>query len=189
MHTIEPYYNWRHLYQASEDHRSPFYGYFNSEVYFTDSIYDHVIHPQWDSIGCETLYLKVLFVDYATGYCIIEFLGEWNDAVHNDIMRLKRDFVDELIPQGIDKYILIGENILNFHADIPDYYDEWLEEVPEGWMAFINLRPHVIQELSQYGLDAYFVLGGTLDDLSWRTSTPKKLYEKGNKVVGRRLGY
>jgi len=189
MHTIEPYYNWRHLYQASEDPRSPLYGYFNSEVYFTDSIYDHVIHPQWDSIGCETLYLKVLFVDYITGYCIIEFLGEWNDAVHNDIMRIKRDFLDELIPQGIDKYILIGENILNFHADIPDYYDEWLEEVPEGWMAFINLRPHVIQELNQYGLDAYFVLGGTLDDLTWRTDSPKKLYEQVQKVVGRRLGY
>ena len=29
-------------------------------------------------------------------------------------------------------------------------------------MAFINLRPHVIQELNQYGLDAYFLLGGTL---------------------------
>jgi hypothetical protein len=97
--------------------------------------------------------------------------------------------VDELIPQGIDKYILIGENILNFHADIPDYYDEWLEEVPDGWMAFINLRPHVIQELNQYGLDAYFVLGGTLDDLAWRTGSPKKLFEKVNKVVGRRLGY
>ena len=104
-------------------------------------------------------------------------------------MRLKRDFVDELIPLGIDKYILIGENILNFHADIPDYYDEWLEEVPEGWMAFINLRPHVIQELNQYGLDAYFLLGGTLDDLSWRAASPKKLYEKVNKVVALRLGY
>ena len=76
-----------------------------------------------------------------TGYCIIEFLGEWNDAVHNDIMRLKRDFVDELIPLGIDKYILIGENILNFHADIPDYYDEWLEEVRrDGWPLSIFVR-------------------------------------------------
>ena len=62
MHTIEPYFNWRQLYQASEDPRSPFFGYFNSEVYYTDTIYDHVIHPQWDSIGCETLFLKVLYV-------------------------------------------------------------------------------------------------------------------------------
>ena len=94
MHTIEPYYNWRHLYQASEDPQSPLYGYFNSEVHFTDQIFDHVIHPQWDSIGCETLYLKILFVDYAIGYAVIEFFGEWNDAVHNDIMRVKRDLIE-----------------------------------------------------------------------------------------------
>ncbi len=41
MHTLEPHYRWRHLYIASEDERSPFYGYQNSEVYFTDKIYDH----------------------------------------------------------------------------------------------------------------------------------------------------
>jgi len=188
MHTIEPYFNWRQFYQASEDPRSPLFGYFNSEVYYTDVIYDHVIHPQWDSIGCETLFLKVLFVDYIEGYCIIEFLGEWNDAVHNDIMRIKRDLVDVMIPEGIDKYILIGENILNFHADIQDYYDEWMEEVPDGWMAMINLRPHVIDELSNYGLDAYFLLGGKLDDLAWRTAHPRKLFEKVQSVVQRRLG-
>jgi hypothetical protein len=103
-------------------------------------------------------------------------------------MRIKRDLVDEMIPEGIDKYILIGENILNFHADIQDYYDEWLEEVPDGWMAMINLRSHVIDELSNYGLDAYFLLGGKLDDLAWRTAHPRKLFEKVQSVVQRRLG-
>ena len=188
MHNIEPYFNWRHLYKASDDSQSPFHGYFNSEVYFTDQIYDHIIHPQWDSIGCETLFLKVLYVDYIMGYCVIEFLGEWNDAVHNDIMRLKRDLVDEMIPLGIDKYILIGENILNFHADITDYYEEWFEEVPNGWMAFLNLREHVVQELSAYGIDQYFILGGGLDHLEWRTKKPDLLYAKLLSVVTRRLG-
>jgi len=158
-------------------------------VYFTDKIYDHVIHPQWDSIGCETLFLKVLYVDYAIGYCVIEFLGEWNDAVHNDIMRIKRDLVDEMLPLGIDKFILIGENILNFHADITDYYEEWLEEVPDGWMAFLNLREHVLTELSNYGIDQYFVLGGDLDFFDWRTKKPELLYHRVNEVVSRRLGF
>ena len=188
MHTIEPYYNWRHLYQASEDPQSPLHGYFNSEVHFTDQIFDHVIHPQWDSIGCETLYLKILFVDYATGYAVIEFFGEWNDAVHNDIMRVKRDLIDEMLPVGIDKFILIGENILNFHADEADYYDEWLEEVPDGWMAFLNLRPHVLDELSSYSIDMYFVLGGQLDAFNWRTKRPQQLYTQIAAVVQRRLG-
>jgi hypothetical protein len=122
------------------------------------------------------------------GYCVIEFLGEWNDALHNDIMRIKRDLVDEMIPLGIDKYILIGENILNFHADITDYYEEWLEEVPNGWMAFLNLREHVVEELSAYGIDQYFMLGGELDHWEWRTKKPEMLYAKLQAVVNRRLG-
>ena len=188
MHTTDPFYNWRHLYQACEDSKSPLYGYFNSEVHFTDRIFDHVIHPQWDSIGCETLYLKVLYVDYAVGYAVIEFFGEWNDAVHNDIMRVKRDLIDEMLPIGIDKFILIGDNILNFHADETDYYDEWLEEVPDGWMAFLNLRPHVLDELISYSIDMYFVLGGALDALNWRTKTPPQLYAQIAALVQRRLG-
>jgi hypothetical protein len=188
VHEIEPYFNWRHLYIASEDPQSPFFGYFNSEVYFTDAIYDHIIHPQWDTVGCETLFLKVLFVDYVEGYAIIEFFGEWNDVLHNDIMRIKRDLVDEMIPRGIDKFILIGENVLNFHADQTDYYDEWLEEVPEGWMAWVNLRPHVVEEMNRYGLDAFFVMGGKLDVQNWRTKTPQKVYESLTKIVAKRLG-
>lgn len=187
MHTIEPYYNWLHLYKASDDPRSPLEGYFNSEVYFTDAIFDHIIHPQWDSIGCETLFLKVLFVDYLEGYAIIEFFGEWNDVLHNDIMRIKRDLIDPMLQEGIDKYILIGENILNLHADQTDYYDEWLEDVEDGWMAWVNVQPHVVDEMSQYGLDAYFVMGGKLDVWNWRTKTPQKMYEGISEVVQRRL--
>ncbi|MEY2962977.1 MAG: hypothetical protein RL754_238 [Bacteroidota bacterium] len=187
MHTIEPFFNWRHLYQASEDSRSPFYGYFNSEVYFTDAIFDHVIHPQWDSIGCETLYIKVLYADYSEGYAIIELFGEWNDVLYNDVMRFKRDFIDPMIEEGLDKFILIGDNLLNFHADITDYYDEWLEDVQDGWMALLNIRPHVLREMSDYGIDAYFLMGGTLDDFSWRTKSPKQVYEAITKVANRRL--
>ena len=45
MHAIEPHYNWRDYYIASEDERSPFYGRIYSEFEFTHAIYDHVIHP------------------------------------------------------------------------------------------------------------------------------------------------
>ena len=72
MHDIEPYYNWRHLYIASEDENSPFYGREYSEIEFTNQIYNFVIHPQWDDFGSETLYMKILFVDYDEKYCFIE---------------------------------------------------------------------------------------------------------------------
>lgn len=187
MQELEPHFLWRHLYVASEDDKSPMYGHFNSEVYYTDSIYDFVIHPQWDNIGCETLFLKVLFADYSEGYAIVEFIGEWNDVLHNDIMTIKREMVDLMIDGGIDKFIFIAENILNFHADETDYYDEWLEEIPHGWIAFVNARDHVRRELADYGIDQYFLMGGKLDDVSWRTKSPRVMFEKIRDIASKRL--
>lgn len=189
MQSIEPYYNWRNLYIASEDPKSPFSGYQNSEVYFTDQIYNYLIHPQWDNIGSETLFMKVLYADYTKGFAIIEMMGEWNDLLHNDIMTLKRNIIELMISEGITKYILICENVLNFHADLEsdDYYDEWQDELEDGWIAILNLRDHVLSEMSKYGIDHYLVMGGKLNDVSWRTRYPEQLFEKIDELVMRRL--
>ncbi len=191
MHTLEPYYNWRNLYIASEDPRSPFFGYENSEVYFTDQIYNYLIHPQWDNFGSETLYLKVLFADYTQGFAIIEFLGEWNDLLNNDIMTLKRDVIEVMIAEGINKFILICEQVMNFHSDLDsvDYYEEWQDELEEGWIAVLNTREHVLQEMSKFGIDHYLVMGGKLDDVSWRTRHPKHLFKQIDELVTKRLGW
>src|SRR5205085_4382275 len=135
--------NWQHLYTASEDPGSPFYGREYSEFEFSNTIYNFYIHPQWDDIGSETLYIKVLFVDYDEKYAIIEFIGEWNDAINNDVMLLKRDIIDELIFCGIKKFILIGENVLNFHYSDECYYEEWFDDIgEEGCIVFLNFREH-----------------------------------------------
>ena len=76
MHTIEPYYNWRNLYTAEDDPRSPFFQREYSETHYTDQIYDHYIHPQWDNIDSTTLFVKLLFTHYDEGYCIIELFGD-----------------------------------------------------------------------------------------------------------------
>jgi hypothetical protein len=188
MHTLEPHYNWRHLYIAANDVRSPFYGYENSEVCFTDHIYNYVIHPQWDNFGSETLFLKVLFADYNQGFAVIEFLGEWNDVLHNDIMILKRDIIDAMIAEGITKYILVAENVLNFHAGDTDYYEEWQDDLGDGWIVALNLRVHVLAEMSRYGVDQYFVLGGTLNDIAWRSRKPAELLRQIEQIVARRIG-
>lgn len=188
MHTLEPHYLWRHLYVAAEDERSPFYGYENSEVYFTDRIYDHVIHPQWDNFGAETLFIKQLYADYEKGYTILEFIGEWNDVLHNDIMMLKRDIIEPMIEEGIHKFILLGDNILNFHAGDADYYEEWFDEVEEGWIVLVNFRKHLREEIKQYHLDHYLVYGGELDDMEWRSLSPKNLFKKVDSLIQKRLG-
>src|SRR6185436_15460487 len=125
MHDIEPYFQWIDAYVAADDKRSPLYGRVYDEFEFTNTIYNYYIHPQWDEFGSSTLYLKILYVDYFDKTAIIELIGEWNDCLHNDIMFLKREVIDSLTYNGINKFVLIGENVLNFHAGDDDYYEEW----------------------------------------------------------------
>ena len=188
MHAIEPHYNWRDYYIASEDKRSPFYGRIYSEFEFTHAIYDHVIHPQWDEIESPTLYIKILYVDYDQGFVTIEMIGEWNDLLHNDIMFLKRNIIDELAGEGIDKFIMIGENVLNYHASDDSYYEEWFEDLEDGWIAFINFREHVMADFQDANIDYFLVAGGELDDLNWRLFTPQTMFQKVKSLVVKRLG-
>jgi hypothetical protein len=187
MHYIEPFYNWRMYYVASEDYRSPFYEREYSEFEFTDTIYNYYIHPQWDNIGSSTLFIKIVFVDYDLNYAVIELIGEWNDAIENDIMTLKRDIIEPMMDEGIDQFILIGENVLNFHYSDDSYYEEWFDEVEDGWIAMVNFHDHVLNEFKRIHLDHYFVMGGELEDIEWRTYIPYQFYKKINDLVQKRL--
>jgi hypothetical protein len=179
MHDIEPFYLWRDDYVAAEDDRSPFYGRQYSEFHFTNKIYNYFIHPQWDDFGSHTLYLKVLFADYEEGYAIIEFIGEWNDCLYDDIMYLKRDLMDHLIESGIYKFILICENVLNFHAGDDDYYEEWYEDIrdEEGWIVFVNTLKHVEEEMTDGRLQYYTNFGPPFNQVNWRPYKPKAIFE------------
>jgi len=190
MHEIEPYYNWRGLYQSSEDPSSPFFQKEYSEFYCTDQIYDHWIHPQWDNMGSPTLYIKILFAEYAQGYAIIELIGEWNDLLHNDIMHFKRNILESLMESGIHKFILIAENVLNFHYSDDLYYEEWFEEVldEDGWIAVMNMRTHVFEDFQEGNIDSYLVAGGVLNEVKWRTKAPDVLFRGVEEQVIRRIG-
>ncbi len=187
MQDIEPFYNWRELYVASEDEDSPFYGVIYSEFEYSNTVYNYYIHPQWDEFGSTTLYIKVLYADYDRKFAIIEFIGEWNDAINNDIMFLKREVIESMIGNGISKFILIGENVLNFHGSDDCYYEEWFQDVEEGWIAAINFRPHVMKEMERFNVDSYFVTGGELDDMNWRLHNPIELITRIEKIANRRL--
>jgi hypothetical protein len=188
MHEIEPYYQWRDEYIAAEDERSPFYETQYSEFYFDKQLYNFLIHPQWDDFGSSTLYLKVLYTDYDLNFTIIEFIGEWNDAINNDIMLLKREILELMIDEGINKFILIGENILNFHASEDSYYEEWFQDIDEGWITGINFNEHVIEEFRSSNIDYYINLGGQFDDMAWRTLKPVQIFQKVEDILTKRLG-
>lgn len=187
MHQIEPFSNWLKYYDSSLDEESPFYGKeYNYDLY-SETVYGYYIDPAWDSIGSETLYLKTLYADYDEGFVILEFIGEWNDTLHNDIMTLKRDFLELLLYKGINKFILIGENVFNFHGSDDLYYEEWFEEVEDGWIAAVSFPEFIQEEFKKYKIDCYVNMGGTLQISHWRTLHPLKFYELVKQLIQRRL--
>ncbi len=182
MHDIEPYYNWRHLYTAEEDEKSPFFQRVYSEFEFSNTVYNYYIHPQWDEIGSRTLYIKILLVDYEVNYAIIELIGEWNDAIENDIQTLKRNIIDLLIAKRIYKYILIGENVLNFHSDGDDYYEEWVEDIKDhgGWIVALNIPEQTQYDFKKARIKNYVTF---LDEENWRIYKPEFLFQKIDNLM------
>ncbi|MGB0930017.1 MAG: hypothetical protein ACPGVB_04535 [Chitinophagales bacterium] len=189
MQNIEPFYRWRNAYIAEEDEKSPFFGREYSEFEYTNRVYNYYIHPQWDNIGSNTLYIKILFADYDKGFAIIELMGEWNDCIDNDIMSLKRNIIDKLLRKGIYKFVMIAENVLNFHSDDDCYYEEWYEEVKDedGWITVLNMRQHIIEEMQSANLQYYLSFGGYLNQVNWRALKPQRFFEAMDKVVGKQL--
>ncbi|WP_143306942.1 hypothetical protein [Chitinophaga vietnamensis] len=186
MHDIEPYYNWRHLYTAEDDELSPFYGREYSEFEYSNTVYNYYVHPQWDEFGSRNLYIKILYADYQFNFAIIELLGEWNDAIDNDIMTLKREVIDVMIAEGITKYILIAENVMNFHSSDDCYYEEWWDDIRDegGWIAALNMPEQTRQEFERARLNNYITL---LDDDRWRTYQPLHLFNMVDNIMLRRL--
>ena len=180
MHDIEPYFNWRAYYSAESDNKSPFFGQTYSEFQFSNKVYNYFIHPQWDSMGSPTLYIKIIFADYDEGFAFIELIGEWNDCLNNDIMFLKRYIVDVLIKNDIYKFVLLCDNVLNFHASDNCYYEEWWDDIKDdgGWICIINTLDHVLDEMEGASIHHYCNIGEIYQDLNWRKKSPKLAFSE-----------
>ena len=187
MHQIEPYYRWLKYYDPELDNQSPFFGKeYNYDLY-SETIYGYYIDPGWDFMGSETLYIKIIFVDYLEGVAVIELIGEWNDAINNDIMHLKRNILEHLMHAGISQYILIGESIFNFHGSDDEYYAEWFDEIEDGWIVGVNFKDFVLEEMQKFNIDMYVNFGGQLDASNWRTMTPDRFVKQISQLIQKRL--
>lgn len=186
MQDLEPYYKWRDYYTTETDPRSPFFGKVYSEFEYSDTIYNFIIHPQWDNIGSKTLFIKILYADYKKHYAIIELIGEWNDAIENDIMTLRRNITDVLFDNGIYYFILIAENVLNFHSSDRDYYEEWYDNVAdeEGWIICLNMPESSQYDFKKKKLNYYIELKEVID---WRKYKPEHLFKLLNDEQKKRL--
>ena len=74
----------------------------------------------------------------------------------------------------INKIILIAENVLNFHESDDCYYEEWYDDIKDqgGWIAMINFREHVLDEMRKLRLQNYVQFGENLNDVNWRVVKP-----------------
>jgi hypothetical protein len=187
MHDIEPWHGWRGEYRAELDKNSPFYGNIYDQFNFTTKIYNYFIHPQWDSIGSETLYAKILMVDYTLKFCFIELIGEWNDAIGNDIMFLKRDLADLFIKKDVCKFVLLSDNVLNFHGDDDCYYEEWYDDIKDegGWICLVNSFDHVAKEMERYRLQYYLHFGPFFNNMNWRHQKPEFTIEMIENIMNK----
>jgi hypothetical protein len=130
--------------------------------------------------------MKILFVDYDLQFAIIELLGEWNDAIENDIMTMRRDITDLLYKNGIVKFILISENVLNFHSSDDSYYEEWHEQLEDdnGWVVILNLPEQSKYDFRKARLTNYINL---MELDQWRTLKPEYIFNIIDNELMKRL--
>ncbi len=102
-------------------------------------------------------------------------------------MHLKRNIIDEMVPLGIDKFVLLGESVFNFHHSDDAYYEEWFEEIESGWIVALEFHEHVLQEWKDTGIDYYINFGGMDQFDSWRSKTPHQLCDEISQFIAQRL--
>jgi hypothetical protein len=105
-------------------------------------------------------------------------------------MEMKRGLIDPLIENGIHKFILIGENVLNFHVSDELYYEEWYDDIKDddGWITILHLRDHILNEMRSQKLHYYLNIGGPYNDLLWRKFKPAALLEMVEGLITKKIG-
>src|SRR5438876_7446125 len=100
-------------------------------------------------------------------------------------MELKREVIDVFFHQRITKFILIAENVLNFHSGDKDYYQEWFEEVTDenGWVVILNMPEQTQYDFKRAKLHRYIEL---IELDNWRTYKPFHLFKKIDSQMQKR---
>ena len=88
--------------------------------------------------------------------------------------------------EGIIKFILIAENVFNFHSGDKDYYEELYEELSEeeGWAVLINFHPAAQHDFLLRKLNRYVEL---MDISAWSTYKPEHFFQFIDQKLSQRL--
>ncbi|MEZ4776821.1 MAG: hypothetical protein R3D00_26840 [Bacteroidia bacterium] len=187
LRDIEPFYGWLEIYSHDQDELSPFHEVQHNMFYYDRSINNIPAHPLWDDIGSESLLVKILYANYQEGYAIIELFGEWNDLFENDYKLFGENCLTYLIDNGIDKFILICENVFHIYLETDDYYQAIQEEMEDGWICILKAKEEVREDMIQYGVSPYFFWSPVLDEINWRKLKPFQLFSLVTARMGKVL--
>ena len=101
-------------------------------------------------------------------------------------MELKREVLEKFMDEGIFKFILVGENVLNFHSDGKDYYEELYDEVSDesGWVVCLNMPEQTQYDFKKAHLNRFVEL---MELDNWRTYKPFHLFRKIDSAISNRL--
>jgi MFS superfamily sulfate permease-like transporter len=99
---------------------------------------------------------------------------------------MRRDVTDDMYKQGITKFIIIAENVLNFHSSDADYYEEWREQLQDdgGWVTILNMPEQSQYDFKRARLTNYIEL---MDFPQWRTLKPDIVFQQIDNLMLRRL--
>ena len=105
------------------------------------------------------------------------------------IRNKERYYSDVFMLKGIHKFILITDNVLNSFSDDDSYYEEWYEDVSDhdGWLVFLQMRPHVLEEFKRIRLSYFAHYGEDFDNIPWRKLAPVHLLEAVERCIGKYL--
>ena len=76
---------------------------------------------------------------------------------------------------------------MNFHGSDDCYYEEWFEDMEEGWIVAINFPKFVTDEWNVYNVDNFLIYSGDLEIANWRTLKPAALLERVTGILQRRI--
>lgn len=99
-------------------------------------------------------------------------------------MFLKRYFADRLISNEINKFILLCDNVLNFHGSDNCYYEEWWDDIKDddGWICLVNTLDHVLDEMESSQVHHYCDCGEDFMEINWRKKNPRHTFAELTQI-------